>query len=344
MVERVEILTEGVAAVYGADAVAGVINVILRDEFDGVDITANAEVPGEAGGEAGQLSVLMGTTSDRGSFQFGAEIFDRKRVTTGDRDWARCLRAIEQIEDGRVESVCRSSFPDNQGFGFNDAGFFVYFHTPGESDTGIPNWSTYNALPFPDHPLITPPLEFPEARFQFNDFHNDQDERRTADLVGEIERFSAVTTGKLLLDWLSGEELYFESFYLDSHISSKATTEQIFPTVLAQIPQETADGNIVVDTNGTPVLVDNPLSPFPFDFLPVLTLDSVPQHREIERAIALRTRTARGYWRIRMALGCLVLPRPGHWLPGPAGPIRATSSIGFTEHTSRCWRRRDLRR
>jgi len=221
LVERVEVLTEAVSAVYGADAVAGVVNVILREDFEGFEVMASTSFPGDTGGEVGQISFLSGVKSDRGSFQFAAEFYDRERVVTGDREWAHCLRDIVQIEDGGTESVCLSVFPDNVGVTPSGAFFF----TDSQSDIGVPNWSSFNALPPPDHPLVQDPAS--PGRLSYIDLYNDQDERRASDLVGEIERFSLVTTGKLSVDWWANEEIYFEAFYLNSQVFSKATTEQI---------------------------------------------------------------------------------------------------------------------
>jgi iron complex outermembrane receptor protein len=275
LVERVDVLTEGVSAIYGADAVAGVVNVILREDFEGFEVMGSTSFPGDTGGEVGQLSFLAGLKNDSGSFQFAAEIYDRERVVTGDREWAHCLQDIVQIDDGRIESICSSPFPDNLGATPSGAFFF----TEGQSDIGVPNWSSFNALPPPDHPLVQ------DTSLRYVDLYNDQDERRASDLVGEIERFSLVTTGKLSVDWWANEEVYFEAFYLNSQVFSKATTEQIFPFVPGQIAQEDANGNIIVDATGAPILVDNPLSPMPSEifFVPVTTLDSVPQHRDVER-------------------------------------------------------------
>jgi len=279
LVERVDVLTEGVSAIYGADAVAGVVNVILRENFEGFEVMASTKFPGDTGGEVGQLSFLAGLKNDRGSFQFAAEYFDRSRVVTGDREWAHCLRDIVQIEDGGIESVCLAGFPDN--FAITPSG--QVFFTEGQSDIGVPNWSSFNALPPPDHPLVQDPAS--PGRLRYVDLYNDQDERRASDLVGEIERFSLVTIGKLSVDWWANEEVYFEAFYLNSQVFSKATTEQIFPLVPGQIAQEDANGNIIVDATGAPILADNPLNPMPGElfFIPVITVDSVPQHRDVER-------------------------------------------------------------
>jgi iron complex outermembrane receptor protein len=43
-VDRIEILKDGASATYGSDAIAGVVNVILKDEYDGADIRSNDTV------------------------------------------------------------------------------------------------------------------------------------------------------------------------------------------------------------------------------------------------------------------------------------------------------------
>lgn len=60
LIERVEVVTGGSSAVYGADAVAGVINVILRDNFDGLETRARGSITSRGDGEQYGLSVTGG--------------------------------------------------------------------------------------------------------------------------------------------------------------------------------------------------------------------------------------------------------------------------------------------
>ncbi|MGD2133359.1 MAG: TonB-dependent receptor plug domain-containing protein, partial [Maricaulaceae bacterium] len=85
LVERVEVITEGASAIYGADAVAAVVNVILRDSFEGLELSANVELPDAEGGESRQLSFLTGASNSRGSFVLGGEYYAQERVSLGDR-------------------------------------------------------------------------------------------------------------------------------------------------------------------------------------------------------------------------------------------------------------------
>jgi iron complex outermembrane receptor protein len=290
MVERVDILTGGVSAVYGADAVAGVVNVILREQIEGLHLTAHASRPADPGGQITQLSLTAGASSDRASMTFGAEYYDRERIRTADRSFTPCLRDIQLVDTGELLSPCRSNFPDNFIFSgsFIDPNTggplrFAFYMPDGSTDIGIPNFASWR-LAVPDPTVAVPGANnFGFGNFTLFDAYNDQDERRAADLVGELERFSVVATGNYALDWWANEEAYVEAYYTNSQVFSIATTEQIFPVIAGEIAQENAQGNLVVDANGVPVFVPNPMNPFGVTVQPVLTLDSIPQTRDVER-------------------------------------------------------------
>jgi iron complex outermembrane receptor protein len=88
-VERVELLRDGAATTYGADAVAGVVNVITRQDFDGLEMSAYAG--GSSRGDAGawRLSTTAGRRFDRGSIVLSAQIQDQDDVLQKARAWAR---------------------------------------------------------------------------------------------------------------------------------------------------------------------------------------------------------------------------------------------------------------
>ena len=281
LVDRVEVLTEGVSAVYGADAVAGVVNVILRDEFEGLELTLAAEQPQDPGGEIRQLSMTAGMSNDRGNMTFSAEYFDRERVLTGDRDFSRCLQEILITPDNEVLQYCFSPFPDNVVF-VPELGPPLHYIPDGSTDIEVPGFGTWFAADPGPRPNNVGLADNPINNTVGSRFYSDQDERRAADIVGELERFSAVMTGRMNFDWWSNEEIYFEGYYLNSQVFSIANAEQVFPGIPGQIPQEDANGNIIVDAAGEPILVSNPLNPFGLDALPIVTLDSLPQTRDVE--------------------------------------------------------------
>ena len=86
-VERIEILSDGASAVYGSDALGGVVNVITRKDFDGVQLTYGMGRPSNPGGDTEEYSVLFGASGERGRLLGGASYSDRDVIFTRDRDY-----------------------------------------------------------------------------------------------------------------------------------------------------------------------------------------------------------------------------------------------------------------
>ncbi len=89
LLKRVDILTGGAGAVYGADAVAGVVNFIINDDFEGLQ--ANVNYRAVAGGASQKSGHLMGglQLGDRGSIVGYLEYTDRDPLLAGKRRFAR---------------------------------------------------------------------------------------------------------------------------------------------------------------------------------------------------------------------------------------------------------------
>ncbi len=79
-VERIEILTDGASAIYGSDAIGGVINVILRKDFEGVALAYGETKPDVKGGDRKEMSAIMGVRGDKGRVIVGA--YRRPRATS----------------------------------------------------------------------------------------------------------------------------------------------------------------------------------------------------------------------------------------------------------------------
>jgi outer membrane receptor protein involved in Fe transport len=69
-IERVEILTDGASAIYGADAIGGVVNFILRSDFNGVEASLRSGGSTRGGAQEIGGSLLAGAASDRGHISF----------------------------------------------------------------------------------------------------------------------------------------------------------------------------------------------------------------------------------------------------------------------------------
>lgn len=86
LVKRVEVQTGGTSAVYGADAVAGVVNLILKDDFDGLE--ANVQYGSDEGGDYDTLTygLTAGVNYDRGNAVLHVSRTESGGLTRGDRD------------------------------------------------------------------------------------------------------------------------------------------------------------------------------------------------------------------------------------------------------------------
>ncbi|GIU42271.1 TonB-dependent receptor plug domain-containing protein [Shewanella colwelliana] len=87
MIARVEILKDGASAVYGSDAIAGVVNIITKKDFEGFQLDVNGGVTDKSDGENLELSALYGFNTDNGNYTFGVAYSDRGGVMQKDRDW-----------------------------------------------------------------------------------------------------------------------------------------------------------------------------------------------------------------------------------------------------------------
>ncbi|WP_028768804.1 TonB-dependent receptor [Shewanella fidelis] len=87
MIARVEILKDGASAVYGSDAIAGVVNIITKKDFEGFQVDVQGGMTDQSDGENVEVSALYGFNTDTGNFTFGAAYSERKGVIQSDRDW-----------------------------------------------------------------------------------------------------------------------------------------------------------------------------------------------------------------------------------------------------------------
>ena len=91
LVERVEVTTGGASAVYGADAVTGVVNFILKDDFEGLQLDVQGGLSGRGDAESLAIDGLYGLNfdNDRGNLVLGLSYEKQGGITHGDRPWSR---------------------------------------------------------------------------------------------------------------------------------------------------------------------------------------------------------------------------------------------------------------
>ncbi len=101
-VDRIEIVADGASAIYGSDAVAGVVNIILKRGYDGFKITGRMGDRDRDSGEEESLSMLFGASSDRGSVTMGIEYDKRDPIFDADRDFTAGQLTVTYDGDGDI--------------------------------------------------------------------------------------------------------------------------------------------------------------------------------------------------------------------------------------------------
>ncbi|MEZ5473295.1 MAG: TonB-dependent receptor [Marinicella sp.] len=95
-IERVDILQGGASSIYGADAIAGVINIILREDYEGAEFEVGAARPRREGADEEHGSFVIGGETRKGNYVFSAEYFRKDIIYDRDRDYSR----VQVIQPG----------------------------------------------------------------------------------------------------------------------------------------------------------------------------------------------------------------------------------------------------
>ena len=88
-VERIEVLTVGASSVYGSDAVAGVVNFIMRKDFDGMQASIDYGISSRQDGQRQGGSFTFGQTGEKGNVIAGVNYNKFDSISSGDRDFAK---------------------------------------------------------------------------------------------------------------------------------------------------------------------------------------------------------------------------------------------------------------
>ena len=168
-IERVEVVKDGASAIYGSDAIAGVVNIITRRDFDGVELSLyGGENMKYNDGRQYSADLTVGTTSERGGLMFNLSHVTQQEIWAGDRDISS-MGNSSTTEKGRLRLTSSSVSSDlrdqliDQGYteknaGESNAGFDLVPNGAG-SDVGLDSFrdrdgDVYNYAP--ENYLVTP--------------------------------------------------------------------------------------------------------------------------------------------------------------------------------------------
>jgi outer membrane receptor protein involved in Fe transport len=114
LIERVDVVTGGSSAIYGSDAIAGVVNFVLKDDFEGAKVRAQYGSPEDPGGDSYFVSATLGSNfdNDRGNIALSVEQAKQKQIQMKDRDWTRSRQAFVINEPPGNEPGGSDGIPD----------------------------------------------------------------------------------------------------------------------------------------------------------------------------------------------------------------------------------------
>jgi iron complex outermembrane recepter protein len=134
VIERVEVLKDGASAVYGSDAIGGVVNLITRKRLNGAEVSGYAGTSTHGDGQTYDINFTGGTSGERGSVLFSGGYYTQKTVWGGDRDFARIPLSYDAV--GSLTTTGKPG-PYSQGSTTVPAGTIVL--PTGQAGKPLPN-------------------------------------------------------------------------------------------------------------------------------------------------------------------------------------------------------------
>jgi iron complex outermembrane receptor protein len=121
MIQRIEVLKDGASAVYGTDAIAGVVNVILKRDFDGLELNTQTGISGQGDADETSIDFTLGNTFDKGNVVINAQYTKRGEASQADRGFSECPIA-EKGAAGAKTTYCAGSSYSEGGHVWGDNG------------------------------------------------------------------------------------------------------------------------------------------------------------------------------------------------------------------------------
>ncbi len=239
-IERIDVLTGGASAVYGSDAVAGVVNIIYKKNFEGVAFDGQYGVSAENDNEETQFGITLGTTTGDGRGNLMAHVGYTKQGAVFSRDRERS--AVDQISVGAgVTGDPEEIFDIRRPFysSFAPQGRFFTANGPG---AGITFDANGNVIPWSTNGTAT------LAATGFN-----RSAFRT--IAVPVERY--LFAGRGSFEFAENHSAFLEGTYASSNTTTEIEpfplgAEDIYPATGGQVPAEFL-------VNG--VLTRNPIVP-----------------------------------------------------------------------------------
>nr|WP_010132343.1 TonB-dependent receptor [Microbulbifer agarilyticus] len=243
LVNRYEILKDGASSIYGADAIAGVVNAITRESIDGSTVNFLYRVPEIGEGAEYSLDGVWGVTGDNWSVNVASSAYKQSEIVANDVDYAKCTtrpRLTDNDGNGTIDNRDPSTgeelcFGQIQGFAVSPFGWarFDPSLAPG-ADASNPNYDpTINGIY--GIPYYTTVAE--NDLDNSGEFYRDTREGSIYQMQTDLELFSLSSMGNydFAINDLSATA-YYEMFYNRRDTVANSGYRQFFPVVPADNP------------------------------------------------------------------------------------------------------------
>jgi iron complex outermembrane receptor protein len=182
LIERVEVLKEGAGAVYGSDAIAGVVNFITRKDVDGLELSGDYGRTTKNDGAHHSVNALFGTSTDKFNIIVGGGIMQQDAISAGNRQFSKYAL---YLYGGSVSKRGSSRVPTGRIFtnplGLTDASGAAcgsLTRIAGASGSALTDYRCYNpqadAYNYQPLNLIETPVErasvFSKVNYKINDY------------------------------------------------------------------------------------------------------------------------------------------------------------------------------
>jgi iron complex outermembrane recepter protein len=218
VIERVEVLKDGASAIYGSDAIGGVVNVITRNDLNGSEANIYTGTSTRGDGFGYDLSLVTGTTSKKGNVLFSAGYQNQEPVFAGDRAFSTADKDFDYASKTQSD-IGSSAIPggriNTRGIDTNGDGRVTSADTPtplcGVTSTGAPiQFCRREGNGFV--PFVQP-----------GDFYNYQPENY---LFTPSERYNVFSTGSYKIT--DSVRAFFEGSYVNRKSDQRLAPEPFF--------------------------------------------------------------------------------------------------------------------
>lgn len=126
MIQRVEVLKDGASAIYGTDAIAGVVNIILKRDFEGFEVNAQTGISAEGDADESTIDMTLGNTFDKGNIVVSAQYTKRGEASQADRGFSDCpITETKPDSNGNISLYCGGSGYAQGGHIWGDNNFGI---------------------------------------------------------------------------------------------------------------------------------------------------------------------------------------------------------------------------